>query len=136
MAGPVASRYNGNLLDSPPVHVISSPTARPARLVFALKQYTQGQKPRVYARSLIEVSFFIGRELILRRWKCTFTDRGQASQEKAGAAGWAGEDGRKNDGPERNVEFVRSSSLALMVLQLSNGRVCSGFHVELLVNGL
>ena len=36
-----------------------------------------GEK-RGVARALsspIEVSFFIGRELILRRWKCTFTDR-------------------------------------------------------------
>lgn len=63
--------------------------------VFALKQSAQTGTGREKRRrggghSPIEVSFFIGRELILRRWKCTFTDYAQAGG-KGGEEGGQGE---------------------------------------------
>lgn len=53
--------------------------------VFALKQSAQtGGKKGAGVVGPIEVSFFIGRELILRRWKCTFTDYAQAGGKGRG----------------------------------------------------
>ena len=87
-----ASRYNGNSLDLPPVPVISSRgrAVRAGRGWVGVDEYLLWSNlhrekrgcTRFLSLSLslslspsIEVSFFIGRELILRRWKCTFTDR-------------------------------------------------------------
>lgn len=87
--------------------------------VFALKQSAQTGTGREKRRrggghSPIEVSFFIGRELILRRWKCTFTDYAQAGGKGGEGRGSRGRDERKR--VEERWAMARSGKPAEFVL--------------------